>query len=131
MATPHGSNSYISVDAQDLSAWVDSVTVGRAQDTAQTTAFGDDDHTFIAGLKSGTFSLGGHWDATTQDGTLTGTFDGSSVEIIYGPEGNTAGQVSYTANCLVTDYSVSSPVADKVSWTASFQRTGALTDGTF
>lgn len=130
MATPHGSNSAISVDGTDISVYTDSVTNGRTQETSDVTAFSHDDRVFIAGLKSGTFSLSGHWD-TTADTTITGCFDGSTVAIIYGPAGTTAGNVKYTANCLITDYSVDSPVGDKVSWSASFQRSGALTDGTY
>ncbi len=130
MATPHGSDSFLSVDGLDISGYVDSTSVVRNQDTSQTTAFGDDDHTFIAGLKHGTFSLGGHWDPAANTNQV-GCFDGAVVELIYGPEGDTASQVSYTASCFITDYSVDSSVTDKVSWSASFQRSGPLTDGTF
>ena len=130
MAFVHGSNSYISVDAVNISPYTDSVDHDRSVDTAETSAFGDDDKTFIAGLEDGRFGLGGHWDATA-DAALHGTFDGAVVEIIYGPAGNGSGAVSYTANCLVTGYSQSSPVGDKVTWRGTFQRTGALARSTF
>lgn len=113
-----------------MSSYVDSVSHDRMQETAETTAFGNDDKTFIAGLMDGSFSLSGHWDST-EDAALAGTFDGATVSIIYGPAGNGSGAVRYTASCLVTNYNISSPVGDKVSWSASFQRSGALTRDTF
>ena len=130
MAFRHGSNSFISVDGSDVSTFTDSATAAHTQDTAEVTAFGDDDKEFIAGLRDGNFSLSGHWDVTA-DAALIGTFDGGTVVIIYGPEGNAGGSVEYTATCIVTSYSQSSPVGDKVSWSADFQRTGALARSTF
>lgn len=130
MAFVHGSNSDISVDGTNLSQYVDSVTHDRSVDTAETSAFGDDDKTFIAGLEDGSFSLNGHWDATA-DAALHGTFDGATVTIIYGPAGSAGGAVEYTATCLVTGYNITSSVADRVNWSASFQRTGALAYGTY
>lgn len=130
MAFTHGSNSYISVDGSDISAYVDNVDHGRTVDTAEVSAFGDDEKAFIAGLEDGSFSLSGHWDPSA-DADLAGCFDGAVVEVIFGPAGNAGGSVSYTANCIITDYSISAPVGDKVSWSVSLQRTGAVTRGTF
>lgn len=130
MAFVHGSNSDIVVDTTNLSQYVDSVTHDRSVDTAETSTFGNDDKTFIAGLEDGTFSLSGHWD-TTGDGALDGTFDGALVALTYGPAGSAGGAIAYTCSALVTNYSITSSVADRVNWTASFQRSGALTRGTY
>lgn len=130
MAFVHGSNSHIAVDGTTISTYVDSVTHNRTVDTAETSAFTNDDKTFIAGLMDGTFALSGHWDSAS-DATLHGTFDGATVAIVYGPAGSTTGLVRYTANALVTDYSITSGVGDRVNWSATFQRTGALTRDTF
>lgn len=131
MATPHGSAAYTSVDGSDISTYIESVTNTRTGETADVTGQGGTtDRAFIAGLKTGTFALSGHWD-TTSDSVVVGCFDGATVTIIHGPAGSTAGMVKYTGSFLITDYSISAPVADKVSWSASFQRSGALTDGTF
>lgn len=130
MAFVHGSNSDINVDAVNISQYTDSVTHDRSVDTAETSAFGDDDKTFIAGLEDGSFSLGGHWD-TTEDSALDATFDGAVVAIIYGPGGSASSASKYTCNALVTNYSTTSSVSDRVNWSASFQRTGALTLGSY
>lgn len=130
MAFVHGSDSSISVDGQVISTYVDSVTHNRMVDTAETTAFSNNDKAFIAGLMDGSFDLSGHWDSTA-DATLAGCFDGSTVVVIYGPAGSTSGLVRYTANCLITNYAITSSVSDRVNWTVSLQRSGALTRDTF
>lgn len=130
MAFSHGSNSDISVDAANISVYTDGVTHDRSVDTAETSAFGNDDKTFIAGLEDGSFSINGHWDPTA-DATLDGVFDGAVVAIIYGPAGSASSAVKYTCNALVTNYSITSSVSDRVNWSVSLQRTGALTRGTY
>ena len=130
MAFVHGKNSYISVDATDISSYTDGVTHDRSVDTAETSAFGDDDKTFIAGLEDGSFSLNGHWDAALAT-AADGAFDGAVVAIIYGPAGSGSGLTRYTCNALITNYSETSSVSDRVNWSVSLQRTGALTKDTF
>lgn len=126
----HGSNSDIVVDTSNISDKVDSVTHDRSVDTAETSAFGNDDKTFLAGLEDGGFSLAGHWD-TTGDGVIDGCFDGALVNLTYGPGGSAGGAIKYTCAALITNYSTSSSVADRVNWSVSLQRSGALTRGTY
>jgi hypothetical protein len=126
----HGSNSDIVVDSTNLSQYVDSVTHDRTVDTAETSAFGVDDKTFIAGLEDGSFSISGHWDATA-DAAVDGCFDGAVVALTYGPAGSAGGAISYECNALITNYAITSSVSDRVNWTVSLQRTGALTRGTY
>jgi hypothetical protein len=130
MAFVHGSDSGIVVDGTTISAYVDSVSHNRSVDTAETSAFTNNDKTFIAGLEDGSFDLSGHWD-TAADTALDGCFDSASVSLIYGPAGVTSGLVKYTATCFVTSYQIVSNVGDRTNWTGSFQRSGDLTKGTF
>ena len=126
----HGKDSDIVVDSTNLSQYVDSVTADRTVDTAETTTFGNDDKTFIAGLEDGSLALNGHWD-TTGDATVSGCFDGALVAVTYGPAGSGSGAIAYTCNALITNYSITSTVSDRVNWTASLQRSGALTRATY
>lgn len=138
MAFVHGKNSIFKIDnagggaLTDISSYVDSVEgLPGEREFADTTSLGDGGHKNIPGLVNGQFTVGGSWDATL-DGimgvlevaTATATFE-------YGPAGSTAGNVKYTGECWVTNYTVSSPVADKVSWTASIQVDGIVTRTTF
>ena len=56
---------------------------------------------------------------------------GGSLTFIYGPEGSTGGDIKYTGECYMTSFSQSAPVDGRVSFSATFQRTGDLTRITF
>lgn len=129
MAFQPGHESYFSLDASDISAYLDSQSLGRARDMLETTTFGNTDKTSIVGLRSHTVDFSGPWDPAV-DAILDGADDGASVAFVFGPEGNTAGDVTYSGNALFSSYSVSSGVAGRVEWSASFQPTGAVTRGT-
>jgi hypothetical protein len=57
--------------------------------------------------------------------------DGAVVAFECGPEGNTGGDIKYSGNALISNYSWSASVSDRVTWTANFTVTGAVTRGTF
>jgi hypothetical protein len=129
----HGKNTHVEIDNAggslvDLSAYIDSEDLSRQADTAETTTFEKDSKTYIPGLKDGSFSLSGPWDATLDahmDGILgkAGTFEIS-------PAGDGSGAVKYSGEAICTDYSGSNPVGDKVTWSAEFQITGDVTRST-
>lgn len=134
MAFVHGKTAVFKIDNSsgtltDISAYCDSVDLPLTADTAETSTFGSTAKSYIAGLKDSTLSVSGIWDATA-DATLaaivglTGTFE-------YGPAGSTAGLIKYTGECICTSYSTSAPVGDKVTFSAEFQVTGAVTRTTF
>ena len=122
MAFVHGSNATFSVDGQAITAYTESVSLSRDVDTAEVTAYGNDDKVYIAGLEGATLSANGHWDATA-DGYLHGLFDGAQVAWSWSPD---AGTTTYSGNAFVTNYNQSAPVGDKVSWSVSLLVTGAV-----
>lgn len=138
----HGKKTYFAIEdsgaatLRNISPYVNSVTWGRANDSHDTTCFGSEGHTFITGLTNGTITVAGFWDKTALVGTAT-VFDGLvdldtlTMGVEYGPEGNTAGQVKYTAEVILTSLDYSSPVADLVSFSASFQISGTPVKTTF
>ncbi len=125
-----GKNSHISIDGNDLSQYVESLSFSQNVETAQVQGFGDSNVELITALKSASLSLDLSWDAT-QDGYSDGGFDDSVVAVIWGPQGNTSGQVKYTLNMFQTDYEISSDVTGKVSATMTLASSGAVTRGTF
>lgn len=129
MAFTHGKNAYVSMDATNVTAYCDTQSLDRVIALAATTAFGDNDDTSIAGVRSHTISIGGHWDPTL-DGVMVGADDGAVVAFVCNPEGNTTGDITYTGNCLITNYNWSAGTSDRVTWSASFTVTGAVTRGT-
>lgn len=139
MAFQHGRTGYFNLDDNsgtpaDLSAYVDNIDFPQTLETAETTVFGSTAKTYIVGLKDSTFSVGGSWDPTLDahmSSMLVGANFANSKTFVIGPQGSTGGQIKYTGECFITNYSGAVPVGDKVTWTADFQVTGAVTRTTF
>ena len=129
MAASHGSNSYVSIDGDVVGPYLDTASLDKMVETAETTAFADDDKEYIAGLRDSTLSIGGIWEATG-DGFVADWDDGAVVSCIVAPEGLAGGLIRYTFDALITNYTIDMPVGGRVGWSASFQRTGATTRGT-
>jgi hypothetical protein len=94
MARVHGKNAYLEIDGVDLSSFCDSASLGDTTDVAETTGFGSEAKTYIAGLDDATLSISGRWDSqasevqqvaaegTVSDGTYTITFDGQETSAL-------------------------------------------------
>jgi hypothetical protein len=137
VAFQHGKSAYFNLDTvgnspTDLSAYCDNIDMPQELETAETTVFGNSAKTYIAGLQGASISVSGPWDPTL-DAHMTAiqAAPPSSSTFIVGPQGSTAGQRKYTGECHVTNYSVSAPVGDKVTWSADLLVTGAVTRTTF
>lgn len=131
MAFKHGSDSTVTVDDSGGTArsitGVDSVSLSQNGEPAEVTSLGDNSKAFIAGLKDATVSISGSWDVTATTGNdvvLGGIVGGTAGTVVYSPDGGTT---TYTFEALCTSYEMSSPVADKVSFSADFQQTGGVT----
>lgn len=130
MAFRHGKTAEITVNSVALSSFCDAADLSIDVDTADTTTFGSTWKTAIAGLIGGTVNLVGNFDPTTTSGPASALVaciaGGVPVAVIYEPGGAAANQ-HRQFNAIVTNYSESSPVADKVTFTASLLVTGAVT----
>ena len=116
--------------SRSISDTLNSVDFPEVTETADTTAFGSSSRSFIVGLESATISISGLWDATV-DGYIKGGTEPASRSFIYGPAGSTSSNVKYTGEAILTNYSISSPVGDVVTYSADLQVTGAVTRGTY
>ena len=130
----HGKSTDFALDdtggtSRSLANTLTDVSFPQTIDTAETTAFGSSNKSYIVGLKDTTISISGLWDATV-DGYLSGT-EPASRSFIYGPAGSTGGNVKYTGEAIMTNYSQSNPVGDVVTYSADLQVTGAVTRGTY
>ena len=130
----HGKSTDFAIDdtggtSRNISDTLTDVSFPQTIDTAETTAFGSSNKSYIVGLKDTTISISGIWDATV-DGYLSGT-EPASRSFIFGPAGTTGGNVKYTGEAIMTNYSQSNPVGDVVSFTADFQVTGSVTRGSY
>ena len=130
----HGKSTDFALDdtggsSRSLANTLTDVSFPQTIDTAETTAFGSSNKSYIVGLKDTTISISGLWDATI-DGYLSGT-EPASRSFIYGPAGSTSGYVKYTGEAIMTKYAVSNPVGDVVTFSIDLQVTGAVTRGTY
>ena len=130
----HGKATNFSLDdtggtRRDISNVLVSVDFPEIIETAETTAFGSTSKSYIVGLRDATISVSGIWDATG-DGYIIGT-EPATRTFIFGPAGSTGGFVKYTGECILTNYSVSSPVGDVVTFSLDLQCTGGVTRTTF
>ena len=130
----HGKSTDFALDdaggtSRNLSNTLTSVDFPETISTGLTTAFGSSNDSYVVGIKNTTISVSGIWDATV-DGYLTGT-ETASRSFIYGPAGSTGGNVKYTGEAILTNYSISNPVGDVVTFSVDLQVTGAVTRGTY
>ena len=135
MAFVHGKDSVFKLDnaggsLTDISTYVNNVDFPETADVAETSTLGASNKTYIVGLKDATISLGGLFDATVD--AILGAVVGQSATLSfeYSPEGTGSGKVKYTGECILTSYTLSSPVGDVVGFSADLQVSGAVTRGT-
>jgi hypothetical protein len=121
---------------RDLSAYLDKVDgLPGAAAVNETTTFGVAGlaKTYVRGLNDAPFSIAGFFDPTVTSGpdvVLSGLRTASTpAAFSWSPLGTATGAVKYTGNAYLTDYKISAPVANVVSFTASFQTSGILTRG--
>ena len=124
MATfQHGKDAEVFWNGYDLTSYLKTAGVERSCDTAETTTFGNDDKTYVAGLGDATFSAEGLSDQTSpgSDEILNTALGVESAEVSYYPEGDTIGNFGHALQGQETAYSVTSPVSDVVSVSCSAQ----------
>lgn len=130
MAFVHGKAAEITLNSVALSSFCDSADLSIDVDTADTTTFGNTWKTAIAGLIGATVALAGNFDPTTTTGPASAIFAiiaaGVPVTLVYEPGGAASNQ-SRSCSVIVTSYKESSPVADKVTFSADLLVTGAVT----
>ncbi len=137
MATTHGKGACFKLDNYsgslvDLSAYCDAMDVSQTSDNAEDTTYSTATNPAkgqLPGLKDATISVSGPWDPTLDRHMDLAVGRIRTVEA--GPDGSGSGDVKYTGEFLVTEYSCSAPVGDKITWSATLQNTSTLTRTTF
>lgn len=141
MAFSHGKNTYFAVEdsgaatLRNLSPYLNDISFPREADLVETTTFGASYKTFVAGFTDATISISGNWDPTATSGpdvVLSGLLGlGVTVGFEFGPEGNTALDVKYSGECILTSYEVTSSIDGVAEFSAEFQVSGAISRGAF
>lgn len=118
----HGKNTYISLNAADLSAFTDASELSRTSDSHDVTAYGKNSHVKQGGLLDAKATMSGTYDngATGPRATIEPLI-GTVVTLVRRPEGTGTGKPQDTVSVLVVGYVETNPVADMVKWSAELE----------
>lgn len=125
MAKIHSKVTVVLLNSVDISQYCNSVEFAREADTHETTGFGSSSKTYEGGLKDGTASLSGVYDSAVAGPRATiEPLLGTTVPLVYKPEGTGTGKPTKTVSVIVGSYKETSAVADMVTWSVDLQMTG-------
>ena len=151
MAFTHGKNAVFALRDntntwRDMTPYVNEVTLPGKAGIAETTVFGLGAKTYIGGLLEGQMTIKGYFDPTTPQGPdfvlagLLGTQPSKGLTVVaqvteqsnYGqfilfPGGwsSSPTNVGALGDAVIVDYSISAPVNNVVSFSATFNLSGA------
>lgn len=123
------SNSSSTASAVKLSSGIEELTFSRSIDTAEVTAYQDNDRNYIAGLRSATISLTGIF-ASTYESHLAGIIAAPTAAgqaFVFAPGSTATNNRKEKGLAILTSYEVGAPVGDKVNMKVNLQVTGAVT----
>ncbi len=140
MARTHGKDGNFSFNAVAIEDELSSITMNATVTESDISAFADANQNFLAGKKNVTFDVSGALDADfASDGDAT-IFDHIALTsgpktLVYDPDGAGPDTNSPEYTCtssgltgaLVSSYTITLPVGDVASYSASFQCSGATT----
>ena len=129
----HGKNAAFKIDdsggtLRDITDVLTDVAVSRTADVAEVSAFSNSSKAYVAGLKDATITISGSFDATV-DGYLKGIL-GAEGSFEFYPIGTTGGNPKASGECIMTSYDRTPDVGGAVTFTAAFQVSGDVTEGT-
>jgi hypothetical protein len=132
MAFRHGKNTGVFYNGADLSPYFNEASVSNDVEVAETTAFGDTDKQYIAGLRDGTLSAAGMFDGSQGaiDQTLSALIGAEAADVVtLTPDGVAVGRRAFSAAARQTSYEISSPVSDVVAASLEVQATDGVDTG--
>jgi len=132
----HGKNAYFAVvtpsgSTINLSSGLDTVSFDRDVDTAETTHFGDDDRTYLAGMRGATFSASGNFSSTHAETIESLLGASTNPQFRFGPEGAASGRRRLEGDFILTSFSEGASASDKVTMSFDGIVTGAVTSTNF
>lgn len=137
MAFRHGSKAQLTVNGVDLSTFCDSIELSVSPEVSDVTGFGSTWRSNIPGLIGASVSVSGNFDPTATTGpadaifaAITAQNTAGYVAVVDKPGGTASGQRTNTFNAIVSGYTESSSVEDKITFGFELTVTGAVTPTT-
>jgi hypothetical protein len=128
MAFVHGKNTFISLDADDLSAFTTTSDLERTADSHDVTTYGKNAHVRAGGLLDGKATMEGVYDnSATGPRDVIEPLIGTVVTLIRRPEGTGTGRPQDSVSVLVVSYKETSPVNDMVKWSCEMELSDDVT----
>lgn len=139
-----GKGSFVWFNSVDMSQVTQTVTASRACKALDVTHYGQNDENYTAGLKGGTYSLGGLNDASTKGRGAAAPYGSSgNIDIqfmnalaastqpvlTYGYDGTTIGRRCWLIRAETVKYDSMAPVADVVKFAAGGQFSSGIPAG--
>jgi len=125
-------DAYLLLNLIDQSAYIRSISFPLEAATVDNTCMGDDQLSFLVGLKNATFSVTFAADSVDADLTedLWDVWDGGAAvafEIMAGGSSTSAANPAYSGSCIMTSFPiVDGSVGDLATHNCSFQVTTAV-----
>ena len=139
MARTHGKDSNFSFNGVAIEDELNSITMNATVAESDISAFSDTYQNFIAGKKNVTFDVAGSLDMAASQGDAT-IFDhlhttSGPKTLVFDPDGAGPDTNSPEYTCtssgltgaMVSSYTISLPVGDAATYTATFQCSGSTT----
>lgn len=136
MPVSHGKNAVVQLDngantLTPITSFLSKSSLERMRETAETTVFGVNDKTYIAGLKDATFSGEGNFDGALDLILSDDLGDNTNTKTLqYDPQGSTSGLPRYSVECWLTKYSIDTDIGEKGGCSFELQCTGVVTRST-
>ena len=129
----HGKNAAFKIDdsggtLRDISDVLTDVSISRTADVAEVSAFSNSSKSFVSGLTDANLTISGSYDATV-DGYLSGIL-GVEGSFEFYPIGTTGGNPKASGEAIMTSYDRTPDIGGAVTFTAAFQVSGDVTEGT-
>ena len=129
----HGKNAAFKIDdsggtIRDISDVLTDVSISRTADVAEVSAFSNSSKSFVSGLTDANLTISGSYDATV-DGYLSGIL-GVEGSFEFYPIGTTGGNPKASGEAIMTSYDRTPDIGGAVTFTAAFQVSGDVTEGT-
>ena len=128
MAVHKGSEGAIKIGSNTI-AEVKSYSLDESADTIATTSMGDAARTHVSSLTTFSGSVDAMWDETDTNGQVALAV-GSTVTLLWYPEGSDSGDTYYSGSVIVTGKTITGSFDGLVEASISVQGSGAITTAT-
>lgn len=131
MAFSMGSEAYLEIATLDISPYTESSELTLDRSTDDINVYGLEFAYRLAGIISAALNVGAAYDPVLDDAVWAALISPDPVAWVYGPQGNTVGDVRYSGTMYLSSSAISAPSTAATRQNITCQITGAIARGTF